>query len=244
MKLSDRAFKELLKEASSKQDIMLNENQLDKFLLYKNKLLEYNESINLTSITDDEEIIYKHLVDCLEIVKYIEEGECVIDVGTGAGFPGLVIAIYFEDKVRVTLLDSLNKRIAVLDDIIKLLELKEVITIHGRAEEIGNLSKYRERFDIVTARAVAKLSMLLEYVSPFVKVKGKVLLLKGNNLDEEVKESISAENKLNLSGGKIYEYSYELNKEKYSRDIIEYKKLKELDKKYPRNAAKMKKEQI
>jgi 16S rRNA (guanine527-N7)-methyltransferase len=244
MKLSDRAFKELLQGACFKQDITLNEQQLDKFLLYKNKLLEYNENINLTAITDDEEIIYKHLVDCLEIVKYIEQGARVIDVGTGAGLPGLVIAIYFEGRVNVTLLDSLNKRIVVLDELIKLLELKGVITIHGRAEEIGNLGKYREKFDIATARAVAGLSMLLEYVSPFVKVNGKALLLKGNNIDEEIKESISAENKLSLGERKNYEYSYELNKEKYSRNIIEYKKLKELDKKYPRNAGKIKKEQI
>lgn len=244
MKLSDIAFKECLKEASFKQDITLNEQQLNKFLVYKNKLLEYNESINLTAITDDEEIIYKHLIDCLEIVKYIKEGESVIDVGTGAGFPGLVISIYFESKVKVTLLDSLNKRITVLDDIIKLLELKNVLTVHGRAEEIGNLNKYREKFDMATARAVAKLSMLLEYVSPFVKVNGKALLLKGNNVNEEVKESLSAENKLSLGRRKTYEYSYELNKEKFSRNIIEFEKLKKLDKKYPRNAGKIKKEQI
>lgn len=244
MKLSDKAFKELLKKASSKQGIILNDKQLDKFLVYKSKLLEYNKSINLTAIIDDEEIIYKHLVDCLEIVKHIDQGKSIIDVGTGAGFPGLVIAIYFEGKAKITLLDSLNKRITVLDDIIKLLELKNVITIHGRAEEIGILSKYREKFDIATARAVARLSVLLEYASPFVKANGKALLLKGNNVDEEIEESINAEKKLSLGERKTYEYLYELNKEKFNRNIIEYKKLRELDKKYPRNAEKIKKEQI
>lgn len=242
MKLEDGQFKLTLKQAALHNDIILNDKQLEKFLLYKNKLIEYNEKINLTAITGDEEIIYKHFVDCLEIVKYISIGDTIIDVGSGAGFPGIVISIYFENKVNITLLDSLNKRVIILNELIKILELKGITTIHGRAEEIAHLDEYRENFDIVTARAVAKLKILLEYTSPFIKINGKCLLLKGNNLDEELKELNNIEKKLNLNNKKIYKYSYIISKQRVSRNIITFKKSKELNRKYPRSSGKIKKE--
>ena len=115
---SEINFKEILKEEAKNIGIQLNENQLEKFELYKDLLIEWNEKINLTAITDEYQIIMKHFIDCLEIVKYIEEGTNIVDVGTGAGFPGLVIAIYFEGKVNITLLDALNKRLLFLEEVI------------------------------------------------------------------------------------------------------------------------------
>ena len=151
-------FKLSLKEEAKKNGLELTDSMLDKFEIYKDLLLLWNEKINLTAITDEYEIIMKHFIDCLEIVKYIKNGENIIDVGTGAGFPGLVIAIYFEDKVNITLLDALNKRLIFLQEVIEKLHLKNIKIVHGRAEEIPRKQEYRECYDIVVSRAVANLT--------------------------------------------------------------------------------------
>ena len=135
MKLTKEQFKQKTAEMTANTGIQLNDNQLEKLYLYKEMLVEWNEKINLTAITDDEEIIAKHIVDSLEIVKYIKQGQSIIDVGTGAGLPGIIIAIYFEGKVNITLFDALNKRILFLQQVIEKIGLTNVQAIHGRAEE-------------------------------------------------------------------------------------------------------------
>lgn len=225
-------MKTLLKEFANKISISLNEKQVDKFINYKNLLKEWNEKINLTAITDDEEIVIKHFIDSLTIEKYIEEDASIIDVGTGAGFPGIPIKIVRED-IKLTLLDSLNKRILFLQEILNENNLENAICIHGRAEDFGKDLKYREKYDIATARAVANMSTLLELCMPFVKVGGKFICMKGNNL-EEIKD---AENALKMLGGEIEKIeNFIIPDTDIERNIIIVKKVKETPKQYPRKA--------
>ncbi len=235
-------FRELLKEEVKKYNkIDLTDKMLERFEIYKNLLLEWNEKINLTAITGEHDIILKHFVDSLEIVKYIKEGQNIIDVGTGGGFPGIVIAIYFNGNLDITLLDALDKRIKFLNEVIKILELKNVKTVHGRAEELSNDQIYREKFDISTARAVSSLNTLLEFNSPFVKVEGKCLLLKGEKIKDEILISKKALEILKCNIVDRYEYSYIVNNEEYKRYIIDIEKIGKTPNKYPRNFGKIKK---
>lgn len=156
------------------------ENEIEKFYQYMKLLLEWNEKINLTAITDESEIIRKHFIDSLTISKLIKEDTNVVDVGTGAGFPGMPLAI--TKKVKVTLVDSLNKRINFLNIVKEAIELDNVNTVHGRAEEVGQNEKYREKFDYAVSRAVAPINVLLEYMLPLVKVGGYCLCMKGLKL--------------------------------------------------------------
>ena len=221
-----------LKEKLSKIKINLNDEQIKKFYKYINLLLEWNEKINLTAITDYEEIIIKHIVDSLTINKYIKEKASVIDVGTGAGFPGMPIAIIRND-LDVSLLDSLNKRILFLEEVKKDLNLNNVKCVHSRAEEFGNDINYREKYDVATSRAVARLNVLVEYLIPFVKVGGICICMKGPNCEEEIEEAKGAIKKL---GGKIEKVEkFNLNEEN-ERTIIIIKKLEKTKKEYPRKA--------
>ena len=156
-----KEFREILMEYLKTMDIKLNDEQIQKFYKYMELLLEWNEKINLTAIIEPKEIILKHFVDSLTIAKYIKEKDRLIDVGTGAGFPGIPLKIYRED-IEITLVDSLNKRINFLNEVIEELNLSNIETVHSRAEELGKNKKYRERFDIATSRAVANLSTLSE----------------------------------------------------------------------------------
>ena len=161
-------FKEKFEKYLTILNINLTNEQVLKFYKYMNLLLEWNEKINLTAITNPEEIILKHFVDSLTIGKYINKGESLVDVGTGAGFPGIPIKIY-RDDINVTLVDSLNKRVKVLNIFIEELMLERIEAIHSRAEEFGRNSKYREKFDVSTSRAVANLATLSEYLIPLIK---------------------------------------------------------------------------
>ena len=192
-------FENQIKEYAKEIDILLNQEQINQFYLYMQILLEWNEKINLTAITKPEEIILKHFVDSITIAKYLKSNAKIIDVGTGAGFPGIPIKIIRED-IQVTLLDSLNKRINFLNEIIEKLELVQIQTIHNRAEEAGKSKKYRENFDIATSRAVANLSTLAEYLLPFVKQGGQVIAMKGATIEEELEASQKA---IKVLGGKI-----------------------------------------
>lgn len=160
------------------------ENEIEKFYQYMKLLLEWNEKINLTAITDESEIIRKHFIDSLTISKLIKEDTNVVDVGTGAGFPGMPLAI--TKKVKVTLVDSLNKRINFLNIVKEAIELDNVNTVHGRAEEVGQNEKYREKFDYAVSRAVAPINVLLEYMLPLVKVGGYCLCMKGPKVIDEM----------------------------------------------------------
>lgn len=221
-----------LKELALKIGIELNEEKIKKFLKYKEILIEKNKIINLTAITDDKEIILKHFIDSLVIDKYLYDNSTLIDVGTGAGFPGIPIKI-IRDDLNVTLLDSLNKRINFLNEIIEELNLEKIKTIHTRAEDAGQNKEYREKFDFVTARAVANLATLSELCLPFLKVNGIFICMKGNSL-EEINNSKKA---ISIFGGEIIKIdNYFLPESDIERNIILIKKVKETPKKYPRKA--------
>jgi len=238
-------FKQKLYTEGKKYGFELNDDKLDKLEKYKSMLIEWNEKINLTSITDEYQIIVKHFIDSLECTKYIKENDNIIDVGTGAGFPGVVISIFFEDKVNVTLLDSLNKRLLFLEEVIKELSLENITIVHGRAEDKANDVLFREKYDIVVARAVASLSVLCECTSPYVKTKGNCLYMKGDNIQQEIDLSRTAFNKLNIRILNKYEYDLEVKQddkiEIFKRCILEVQKTDKTPKSYPRSYDKIKK---
>lgn len=234
-------FKDLMCSYGKRIDIEFNDKQLDQFYEYMNLLLEWNKKINLTAIIEVEEIILKHFIDSLTINKYIGENKTLVDVGTGAGFPGIPLKIYRPD-LKVTLVDSLNKRINFLNEVISKLDLKDINTVHNRIEDFGKDKKYRESFDYVTARAVANLTTLSEYLIPISKVNGKCICMKGNDIEEEVN---SSKNAINLLGGKINKIDYfELPNSNISRNIIVIDKIKETPNKYPRKAGLPSKEPL
>ena len=226
-------FENFLKELKNKSEqinINLENEQIKKFYEYMNLLIEWNEKFNLTAIVEPKEIILKHFIDSLTIEKYINEGDKVIDVGTGAGFPGIPLSIY-KPKINITLLDSLNKRIIFLQEVIEKLEMKNIEAVHGRAEEFAK--NKREMFDIATSRAVAPLNILLEYLLPFVKIGGTCLCMKGSNIDEVD----DAKNALEVLGGKIKKIeTIKLPESDIVRNIIIVRKVKNTPVKYPRKA--------
>ena len=184
-------FYKYLDQQARKIDIMLSEEQLQKFYKYMKLLLEWNEKINLTAIIEPKEIILKHFIDSLSIIKYIKNKNSLVDVGTGAGFPGIPIKIVLPE-IKVILIDSLNKRITFLNEVISQLDLKYIEAVHSRVEDFARNKEYREKFDVATARAVAQLPIILEYLIPLTKVKGNIICMKGNKIDEEIKKSKKA----------------------------------------------------
>ena len=226
-------MKNKLKEISEEINIDLNEEQLEQFKKYMYLLLEWNEKINLTAITEEDEIILKHFVDSMTVLKYIENGDSIVDVGTGAGFPGIPVSIA-KDNVKVTLVDSLNKRINFLEEVISGINLKNIKAIHSRAEDFGQNKEYRERYDISVSRAVANLSVLVEYLLPLVKVGGKCICMKGQEVEEEITNAKFAIKEL---GGKIEKVDeFCLPGTDIKRNIIVIRKEKETPKKYPRKS--------
>ncbi len=231
--MEKKEFFENLRKQASKLNINMENDELEKFFSYMNLLIDWNEKINLTAITEPEDIIKKHFVDSLEINKYIMEKSNVIDVGTGAGFPGLPLKIVRKD-INITLLDSLNKRINFLNEVISFTDLNNIKTVHFRAEDAGKNTQFREKFDVVTSRAVAPLNILAEYMLPFAKVNGCCICMKGSNIDEEVKTSVKAINEL---GGKIENLEeFELPDSDIKRSIVIIRKIKSTPSKYPRKA--------
>lgn len=226
-------FRGILKNKCEKLKIKIEEKNIEKFYKYMKLLLEWNKKINLTAITEPNEVILKHFVDSLTISKYIEDNSTLVDVGTGAGFPGIPLKIIRED-LEITLVDSLNKRINFLKEIIEELELKNIKAIHSRAEEFGKNVKYREKFDYATSRAVANLSTLSEYLIPLVKIKGRIISMKGSEVKEELIDSKKA---INVLGGKILKVDeFQLPSSDIKRNIIIIEKVKNTPNKYPRKA--------
>lgn len=234
-------FKNILENYTDEIEIKFNEEQKEKLYIYMQMLLEWNEKINLTAITDPKDIILKHFIDSITINKYVRENSYIADIGTGAGFPGIPLKILRKD-ISLVLVDSLNKRIKFLDEVIKKLNLNNVETIHSRAEDIGKNKKYREKFDIVTSRAVANMATLSEYMIPLSKVGGKCIVMKGPDVNKEVDQ---AKNAIQVLGGNIENiYEFELPKSDVKRTIIEIKKIKNTNSKYPRKAGMPAKEPI
>lgn len=229
--------KEYLKTGFHSMGLEVDDKAIDKFIDLKEILLEWNEKINLTTITQKEEVFIKHYFDSVACLNdgYIKDGMKVIDVGTGAGFPGIPLKIVRED-IKLTLLDSLNKRISYLEDALSRLNIKNVELVHARAEEGGANAKYREKFDIVLSRAVASMNILVEYCLPYVAVGGFFLCQKGSNCEEELK---AAENAIDLLGGELKEVKlYKLPYSDITHSIIIIQKVKNTPTKYPRKPGK------
>lgn len=231
-------MKEFLKKSASALSIELTDEMLEKFQIYFDFLLETNKSLNLTAITEMKDVVLKHFVDSISIVSYFDlKDKKVIDVGTGAGFPGIPLAILNPDTEFV-LADSLKKRLHFIDQVTEKCDLKNVTTVHGRAEDLGQDTMYRERFDYCVSRAVASLPVLLELCIPFVKQNGYFISYKSETLQQELGQAKHAMQELNCS---LYqEYSYTLPKTDYYRVLAAFSKKGPLKKKYPRQAGKPK----
>ena len=233
----------VLTEKVKELSIVLNDKQIQQFEQYYNILVEWSKVMNLTAITEYEEVVEKHFLDSLTIVNaiHVEKIETLIDVGTGAGFPGIPLKIAFP-HLKVTLLDSLNKRIKFLNEVIDLLELNDIKAIHGRAEDYAKQAEYREQYDICVSRAVANLATLSEYCLPYVKVDGLFVPYKSGEIDEELK---SSEKAVSILGGKVEEVvKFQLPGTDIGRSFVKIHKIKETKKKYPRKAGMPTKEPL
>ena len=230
-------FNKILHDTLSECGISLDNEAADRLCIYNDMLIERNEVMNLTALTEPRDVALKHFADSLMLLKYcdIPEGASVIDVGTGAGFPGMVLAIARPD-LSVTLLDSLQKRLSFLDEVGERLGLSNIHTVHSRAED-GAHTELRESFDLAAARAVAPLNVLCEYCLPYVKVGGRFLAMKGKGADAELGE---AQNAIELLGGEMTaRHSFTLS-EAGERGIIEINKLNPTPEKFPRKAKQIK----
>ena len=234
-------FIEKMQEKSRVLGVRFLVEQAEQFFDYMNLLIEWNEKMNLTAITDPDEIILKHFIDSITILNEIEDNSKIVDVGTGAGFPGIPLSI-MNPTLRVTLVDSLNKRLIFLQEVVNKLGLKNVEIIHARAEEFGQNKIYREKFDIATSRAVANLSTLSEYLIPLVKVGGKVISMKAAEAQEEINEAKKA---IEVLGGKIEKIDeFNLPQSDIGRTVIIIRKEKQTPSKYPRKPGTPSKEPI
>ncbi|MBO5856782.1 MAG: 16S rRNA (guanine(527)-N(7))-methyltransferase RsmG [Clostridia bacterium] len=236
------SIKNIVIEKAEALGVTVSDDLIEKLEIYAKELKEWNEKINLTAITDDEGIAVKHFIDSLMLLKYVDipENSKIIDVGTGAGFPGLVIAAARPD-VKVTLLDSTGKKLKVVNDIGEKMGLSNYEILNMRAEEAGQKKEYRELFDFATARAVAELRVLSEYCLPFVKQNGYFISMKGALADKEIENAFNA---LKTLSGKIEEkYSFNLC-DAGERNIIKIKKISQIPTKYPRVSAQIAKKPL
>ena len=216
-----------------KLGIILTDKQREQFDRYYELLIEWNKVMNLTGITDYDEVILKHFIDSLMLSEICDMSNvsAMIDVGTGAGFPGIPIKIVYP-HINAILLDSLNKRLKFLNTVIEELGLESVQTLHGRAEDYARKTEYRESFDLCVSRAVANLSTLSEYCLPFVKKDGTFISYKGGDSDEEVKQ---AERAVDLLGGKVETiHKFTLPGTDMGRTLVEIEKIKNTPRRYPR----------
>lgn len=225
----------LHKQAESKLQIALTEKQLKQFTQYFNLLIETNRNINLTSITEPHEVYGKHFYDSLTLssVVLLTKLKSVIDIGSGAGFPGIPLKIAFP-HLHVVLIDSLKKRVAFLENVTRHLGLKQVTCVHGRAEDLGHQADFRQQFDLVTARAVAKLNILAEYCLPFAKVNGYFVAMKGSDVQEEIDHAKQAFRHLGQASPTLFHFS--LPDQLGERHIIKIQKKRSTPHLYPRRA--------
>ena len=235
--------RKLLEQGLSQLNIQFTDKQIEQFMKYYDLLIEKNKVMNLTAITDLNEIMTKHFLDSILISNVLDmfDYSTLVDVGTGAGFPGIPIKILFP-HLKVTLIDSLNKRLKFLDDVISELELDGIETVHGRAEDLGHNDLYREKYDLCVSRAVANLSTLSEYCIPFVKKSGVFASYKASDSEEEINNS---KNAIKILGGSISKIcEIDLPGTEVKRNIVIIKKDKCTPKKYPRKAGTPSKEPL
>lgn len=239
--MADFISKSLLKEKAALYGVELDEKALERFDIYGRLLVEWNEKINLTAITEPDEVVIKHFVDSLTVFSAIDipEGARVIDVGTGAGFPGVAMLIARPD-LDITLMDSTNKKLNVIRDILENIGL-EANVVHKRAEEAGQSKDFRETYDFATARAVSNLRDLSEFCLPFVKVGGTFISMKSARAEEEIEEGKKA---ISVLGGTIREKKTFNLESAGERTVILIEKSSSTPGKYPRPSAKMAKNPI
>jgi len=236
-------FYDLMKTASDDVSLDFNEEKFNKFMNYKDILKEWNNKINLTAIIEDDDIVKKHFIDGIKAFKFkgFKEAKSIIDVGTGAGFPGIPIGIMKED-CNIVLLDSLNKRVKFLDEVIEKLYLNNFSTIHGRGEELSRSEKYREKFDIATSRAVANMCTLSELCLPYVKLGGYFVALKGPSIEEELN---GAKRAIAILGGKVQEIiPVNIENSDLNHNLVIIKKVSLTPSIYPRNSGIMSKKPL
>ena len=239
--MEKKRFEEEMSKKSKILGVRFSVEQIEQFYKYMNLLIEWNEKMNLTAITEPKEIILKHFIDSITILKYIDDNSKLVDVGTGAGFPGVPLSI-MNPTLKITLVDSLNKRLIFLQEVVKDLNLKNIEIVHARAEEFGQNKNYREKFDIATSRAVANLATLSEYIVPLVKIGGKIISMKASNAKEEINDAQKA---IEVLGGKIEKIEeFDLPESDIGRTIIIIDKNKCTPAIYPRKAGTPAKEPI
>ena len=233
----------ILTDGCESLGITLSDRQIEQFMIYYEYLVEKNKVMNLTGITEFEEVMLKHFVDSLAVVKAVDMSKVttLLDLGTGAGFPGVPLKIAFP-HIEMVLLDSLNKRIKFLGEVIEKCRLENIVAIHGRAEELAKKKEYREGFDLCVSRAVANLSSLSEYCIPYVKIGGQFIPYKSGNIDTELKE---AERAIKILGGSRQDViKFQLPDSDIDRSLVVIKKEKATPGKYPRKAEMPSKEPL
>lgn len=233
----------LLESKAKELSLTFSERQIKQFEDYYRVLIEWNHVMNLTAITEYEEVVEKHFIDSLSIINAVDFSEIfnIIDIGTGAGFPGIPLKIAFPD-INITLLDSLNKRVKFLNEVIEQLGLNNINAIHGRAEDYAKQKEYREQYDLCVSRAVANLSTLSEYCLPYVKINGLFIPYKSGDIDVELEKS---EHAVSILGGVVSDViRFQLPGTDIGRSFVKIKKIKSTGKKYPRKAGLPSKEPL
>lgn len=234
---------EKFKNGLQQLHIALSEKQMEQFLQYYELLVEKNKVMNLTAITEFDEVVEKHFLDSVSLTKQLDLHQPlkVLDLGTGAGFPGIPLKIVFPE-LEITLMDSLNKRVLFLQDVISSLQLENIEAVHGRAEEAARNKKYRESFDLCVSRAVANISTLSEYCLPFVKIGGSFISYKSSTIEDELEDGKKG---IAILGGKVKDvYKFTLPDSELQRSFVIIEKEKKTPKAYPRKAGTPSKEPL
>lgn len=232
----DKFIKEL---SILNNDINLSDDVLKNFYDYMNGIISWNDKINVTAIVDPDEFIVKHFIDSITINEIVENKGKLLDIGTGAGFPGVPIKL-LNDKLSVTLIDAVNKKLNVIRDVSKDMNINNLEIIHSRAEDLARDKDYREQYDYVTTRAVSNLSTILEYMIPFLKVNGIAICMKGPNYKEEIEEAKNTFKVLGIKLKEVKKYVFEGQE----RNVLIIEKLKKTDEKFPRGGGKPLKEPL